>query len=134
MDIRVRDGSKYPLRAAPVMPTPCAKKIDNKKKSRDRVLIRVRDYASWIEEGKRGQKAINGRRENERGCVHSRRHNRPHFPPSTTRVSSSRSTLYCPTIFPLSAFLSPASLCYLYSRSCSTRHRTASSRLSNHSS
>lgn len=52
-----RGTRKYPIRAAPVMPAPYAKKIDNKKKWRDRVLIRVRDYASWIGGGKTGAKS-----------------------------------------------------------------------------
>jgi len=101
-----------------------------------REFIHVRQYASRIEERKTGAKMVNGRRENERGRVHSRRHNRPYFPPST--IQRPRAAPHYLSIFSHFSLFSPTSrsfsLCCLFSRPCSTRHLTASSPLSNHSS
>lgn len=57
--------------------------ITKRTSEREREFIHVRQYALRIEEGKMGAKTINGRRGNEKGCVHGRRHNRSHFPPWT---------------------------------------------------
>jgi len=50
-----------------------------REREKKNVFLHVRQYATRIEE----RKTVNGRRENERGRVHSHRHNHPHFPPST---------------------------------------------------
>lgn len=61
------------------------------------MFLHVRQYATRIEERKTEAKTINGRRENETGRVHSRRHNHPHFPPST--IQHPRAASRYPSIF-----------------------------------